>query len=246
MNARTDRVWPLPRQPWVMRMTWSELLFAHWQVEPEKVQSLLPNGVTLDSRDGMAWVGVVPFLMSNIAPRLCPPISGLSRLLELNVRTYVTVGGKPGVWFFSLDAASRVAVRVARLTFNLPYMDAKMAMDQAQHDTIEYQSKRTHRGEPSAEYDASYSAAGEFFEAKPGSLEYWLTARYCLYSANRSGRIFRGEIDHPPWSLAPATYTERINTMGKPFGFKFQGEPHLLYAKPVDVRAWLATTCEDH
>ncbi len=228
-----------------MRMTWSELLFAHWQVEPEKVQALLPDGVTLDSRDGMSWVGVVPFLMSNIAPCLCPPIPGLSRFLELNVRTYVTVGGKPGVWFFSLDAASRVAVRVARLTFNLPYMDAKMAMDRPQHDTIAYQSKRTHRGEPAAEYDASYSAAGEFFKAKPGSLEYWLTARYCLYSANRSGRIFRGEIDHPPWSLAPATYTERTNTMGKPFGFEFQGKPHLLCAKPVDVRAWLATRCED-
>lgn len=95
-------------------------------------------------------------------------------------------------------------------------------------------------------YDASYPAAGEFFEAKPGSREYWLTARYCLYSANRSGRIFRGEIDHPPWSLAPATYTERTNTMGKPFGFEFQGEPHLLYAKSVDVRARLAITCEDH
>ena len=125
-------------------------------------------------------------------------------------------------------------------------MDAKMAMDRPQHDTIAYQSKRTHRGEPAAEYDASYSAAGEFFKAKPGSLEYWLTARYCLYSANRSGRIFRGEIDHPPWSLAPATYTERTNTMGKPFGFEFQGKPHLLCAKPVDVRAWLATRCEDH
>lgn len=113
MENRTDRTWPLPNQPWVMRMTWSELLFAHWPIEPDEVARLLPNGVTLDTRDGKAWVGVVPFLMSNIAPRLCPPIPGLSRFLELNVRTYVTVNSKPGVWFFSLDAASRVAVRVA-------------------------------------------------------------------------------------------------------------------------------------
>jgi hypothetical protein len=206
---------------------------------------LLPAGVTLDTRDGKAWVGVVPFLMSNIAPRLCPPIPGLSRFLELNVRTYVTVGGKPGVWFFSLDAASRVAVRVARATFNLPYMDAKMSISGDALGPIDYKSQRTHRGEKSADYDATYKPAGDFFEAKPGSLEHWLTARYCLYSANRKGRIFRGEIDHSPWSLAPASYDERANTMGEPFGFKFEGEPHLLFAKPVDVRAWIVTKCKD-
>ncbi len=244
MNARTDRTWPLPKQPWVMRMTWSEFLFAHWPIEPEKVAALLPAGVTLDTCDGMAWIGVEPFQMSNIAPRLCPPIPGLSRFLELNVRTYVTVGGKPGVWFFSLDAASGVAVRVARATFNLPYMDAAMSIQRDEDGTVDYRSRRTHRGEPSADYEAKYAVSGDFFEAQPASLEHWLTARYCLYSANRRGCIFRGEIDHPPWSLAPATYAERINTMGSPFGFNFAGEPHLLFAKPVDVRAWLTSRCQ--
>ncbi len=228
-----------------MRMTWSDLLFAHWSVEPDAVASLLPAGVTLDTRDGKAWVGVVPFTMSNVTSRLCPPVPGLSRFLELNVRTYVSVGGKPGVWFFSLDAASRIAVRVARATFNLPYMDAKMSLRQDEGGAVHYQSQRTHRGEPAANYDASYSAVGEFFAAEPGSLEHWLTARYCLYSANRRGRIFRGEIDHPPWSLATAQYTERTNTMGNGFDidFRFEGEPHLLSAKPVDVRAWVVSRC---
>ena len=170
MNARTDRAWPLPKQPWVMRMTWSKLLFAHWQVEPEKIASILPAGLTLDTRD------------------------------------------------------------------------ANMAMCQDEHGTIVYQSKRTHRCEPSAEYEASYTVAGEFFEAQPGSLEHWLTARYCLYSANRSGRIFRGEIDHPPWSLAPAAYTERTNTMGNQIGLEFTGEPHILFAKTVNVRAWIVSS----
>lgn len=243
MNASPDRTWPLPKQPWVMRMTWSDLLFAHWAVEAEKVSSLLPAGVTLDTRNGKAWVGVVPFMMSNVAPRLCPPIPGLSRFLELNVRTYVSVGGKPGVWFFSLDAASRVAVRVARTMFNLPYMDAKMAIDRGECGAIDYKSQRIHRGEPSASYHGTYSAVGDFFAAEPGSLEHWLTARYCLYSADPKGRVFRGEIDHPPWSLATAAYSERINTMGEPFGFVFRGEPHLLLAKSVDVRAWLVTEC---
>lgn len=244
MKDRSDRTWPLPNRPWVMRMTWSELLFAHWSVEPDLVASRLPAGVTLDTREGKAWVGVVPFLMSKVAPRLCPPIPLLSRFLELNVRTYVTVDGKPGVWFFSLDAESRVAVRTARATFNLPYMDATMSMKTQQDGRIEYTSHRTHRGEPAAEYAASYAASGPFKEAETGSLEHWLTARYCLYSASRRGRIYRGEIDHPPWSLAPASYDERINSMGAGLGFQWEGDPHLLVAKPVDVQAWLVSRCD--
>jgi len=226
-----------------MRMTWSELLFAHWPIDPAKVARLLPAGVSLDTRDGKAWVGVVPFLMSNVTPRFCPPIARLSRFLELNVRTYVIIDGKPGVWFFSLDAASRVAVRVARASFNLPYMDAVMSLTPDDSGCVQYQSRRTHRGEPLAEYNATYGANGTYGAAESGSLEHWLTARYCLYSANRKGCLFRGEIDHPPWQLAPATYSERVNTMGKPLGFEWEGEPHLLCAKPIDVQAWVVTKC---
>ncbi len=243
MENRTDRTWPLPRRPWVMQMTWSELLFAHWTIQPELVAKLLPTGVTLDTRDGEAWVGVVPFRMSGVTTRLCPPIPHLSRFLELNVRTYVTVGGKPGVWFFSLDAANRVAVRVARATSNLPYMDATMSMAKQEDGTTAFKSNRVHRGEPPATYNASYSPAGEFQNATPGSLEHWLTARYCLYSANRHGQVYRGEIDHPPWKLAPATYHERANTMGDTLGFRFDEQPHLLMAEPVHVQAWMAAKC---
>ncbi len=108
----SDRTWPLPTVPWVMRMTWSELLFAHWSLEPSAVARWLPRGLELDVRDGRAWVGVVPFLMSDVAPRCLPAVPKLSRFLELNLRTYVTVDGKPGVWFFSLDAENPLAVRV--------------------------------------------------------------------------------------------------------------------------------------
>ncbi len=120
MIEPTDRTWPLPKSPWVMRMIWSELLFAHWPIQPDAVARLLPDGLTLDTRDGQAWIGVVPFLMSSVAPRCCPAVPGLSRFLELNVRTYVIRDGKPGVWFFSLDAENPIAVRLARATFNLP------------------------------------------------------------------------------------------------------------------------------
>jgi hypothetical protein len=165
MSEQSDRTWLLPKYPWVMRMTWSELLFAHWQVEPSCIAALLPPHLELDTRDGKAWIGIVPFLMSNIAPRWCPPLPRLSRFLELNVRTYVKLDGKPGVWFFSLDAENPVAVRVARATFNLPYMDATMAMTKRDAATITYQSNRTHRGEALAALDVCYESCGTPFQA---------------------------------------------------------------------------------
>ncbi|MDZ4850971.1 MAG: DUF2071 domain-containing protein [Pirellulaceae bacterium] len=243
MNASTDRTWPLPTSPWVMRMTWSELLFAHWQVEPKLIAPLLPPSLQLDTREGMAWIGVVPFLMSDIAPRYCPPIPKLSRFLELNVRTYVIHDGKPGVWFFSLDAENPIAVRVARATFNLPYMDATMGLVKDDSQMIAYRSNRTHRGEPIATFEASYQSTGEIFQAQMGTLEHWLTARYCLYSENRKNVLFRGEIDHPPWSLSRASWHVRENSMGSPLGLDLKSEPHLLFAQPITVRAWLATRC---
>ena len=229
-----------------MRMTWSELLFAHWRVEPDLVRKHLPKGLELDTNQGSAWVGVVPFLMSDVAPRGCPAVPGLSKFLELNVRTYVTKDGKPGVWFFSLDAANAIAVRAARATFNLPYMDAEMSLIQSTASpSIQYESRRTHRNEPPANFSGSYKAMREPFHAQPETLEHWLTARYCLYSANRKGDLFRGEIDHPPWTLRNAeTETEiQHNTMGDPFGFDFTATPHLLYAEAIWVQAWWATRC---
>lgn len=243
MTLFNDRTWPLPKHPWVMRMTWSDLLFAHWPVDPNLVTPLLPPHLTLDTRDGSAWIGVVPFLMSNIAPRCCPPIPKLSRFLELNVRTYVVHEGKPGVWFFSLDAENPIAVRVARATFNLPYMDAKMSCVKEPSSMINYRSTRTHRNEPPAILDASYQATGDTFHAQSGTLEHWLTARYCLYSANRKNDLYRGEIDHPPWSLSKAELNVRENSMGSPLGIDFTNAPHLLFAQPITVHAWAATRC---
>jgi uncharacterized protein YqjF (DUF2071 family) len=227
-----------------MRMTWSELLFAHWAVEPDIVAQHLPAGLSLDLRDQRAWVGVVPFLMSGVAPRGCPAMPYLSRFLELNVRTYVVKDGKPGVWFFSLDAANKFAVRVARQTFSLPYMDANMSLEREDSSSINYQSTRTHRGEPAADFTATYRSEGESFEAQKGTLEHWLTARYCLYSADRKGNIYRGEIDHPPWTLSKASCNIEPNTMGESHGFVFDETPHLLYAEPIHVRAWPITRCK--
>ena len=240
----TDRTWALPAFPAVMRMQWLRLLFAHWPMEPAQIAAHLPAGLTLDTFDGHGWVGVVPFEMADVAPRGVPAVPGLSRFPELNVRTYVRKDDKPGVWFFSLDAASRVAVRVARAVFHLPYMDARMSLEQQRPvDPIHYTSLRTHRHEPRAQFRATYAPTGPRFHASPGSLEHWLTARYCLYSRNRQGHLFRGEINHPPWTLRTATCEWQENTMGEPWGFDFDGEAHLLAADPLVVRAWWPTRC---
>lgn len=239
----SDRTWPLPRYPWVMRMTWSDLLFAHWAVDPDAIAAHLPAGLTLDTRDGKAWIGIVPFLMSDVAPRCFPAVPRLSRFLELNVRTYVTCDGKPGVWFFSLDAENPIAVRIARTTFNLPYMDASMSIRRDDQASITYTSHRTHRDEPPADFDATYRAIDEPFLARAGTLEHWLTARYCLYSSDRKGNVYRGEIDHPPWRLSHADCDIRRCEMTALLGISLAGPPHLLYAHPINVKAWPAVRC---
>ena len=221
-----------------MRMTWHDLLFAHWPVEPESINRLLP-GIECDTFEGSAWVGVVPFRMSNVAPRFVPSIPGLSAFPELNVRTYVCLDGKPGVWFFSLDSPNQIANRIARRFFHLPYMDASISLS-SQNGTIAYTSNRYHRNEPEANLEIIYEPSGDTFRAEPGSLEYWLTARYCLYTADKNGKTLRGEIDHPPWKLIPATAEIRSNTMLDWLKIKpIQSAPHLLMAKDISVQAWL-------
>ena len=112
-----------------MRMRWEQLLFAHWPLPPHLLRPLIPQELDLDLRDGEAWLGIVPFTMRDVSPRLLPHIPSIADFHELNVRTYVSYRGKPGVWFFSLDAASRLAVRVARAAFHLPYFDAHMKLE---------------------------------------------------------------------------------------------------------------------
>ncbi len=224
-------------------MNWSELLFMHWPVSVDSMRRLLPPDITLDTYQGQAWIGVVPFLMSKVAPRICPAVTGLSQFLELNVRTYVTHEGKPGVWFFSLDAANRIAVRAARAAFNLPYLDAAMSLSHDPNGAVQYRSSRFHRAAPPADFAASYQPNGSSFFAQPNTLEYWLTARYCLYCIDRRGHLRRGEIDHAPWRLSTADCAVERNTMCDSLELKLTSRPHLLFASPIEVRAWLATRC---
>jgi uncharacterized protein YqjF (DUF2071 family) len=228
------RPWPLSSRSWVIAQTWERLLFAHWRCDPAAVEALLPDGLELELHDGAAWVGVVPFRVEATRLRGLPPLPRVSGFLELNVRTCVTHGGKPGIWFFSLDASSLLAVEAAQLTYRLPYRRARMEL--AERDGwIEYGSERV--SEPERRFRGRYRAQGDFFRAEPGSLEAFLVERYCLYAAGADGALYRAEIHHEPWSLQEAE-AELEDIAVVPPELELEGEPLLHVAARIDTLIW--------
>lgn len=228
-----------PRQrPWVLAMTWRDLLFMHWPVPPALLAPLLPPGVALETLDGAAWLGIVPFTMTAVRPRGLPSVPGVSQFPELNVRTYVRVQGRPGVWFFSLEAGSPLAVSLARRFFHLPYYRARMRAVR-RGDVMTFRSVRTHRGAPPARFSGCYRPL--VGETVKDALTHFLTERYCLYSADGRGRVFRGDISHRPWRLRPAEAALRWppSEMTTPLGVALPPTAPLLhYAEPLRVTAW--------
>ena len=222
-----------------MGMSWRDLLFMHWPVEVDALRPLVPPSLSIDTFDGNAWLGVVPFDMVGVRPHFVPAVPGLSNFPEINLRTYVTAEDRPGVWFFSLDAHNRLAVCLARATFHLPYFDADMSCH-ASDDEVDYRSIRTHKGAPPAEFVARYGPSGRPFESSPGSIESFLTERYCLYSADGRGNVRRGEVHHQLWPLQPAEAEVRTLAMTQQIGMKPpETEPILHFSRRLDVLAWL-------
>ena len=233
------RPWPLPDRPWVMTQTWHDLLFAHWPIDKTQLRAMLPTGLDLDLHQEQAWVGIVPFRMTNVAPRALPVVPWMSAFPELNVRTYVRVHDRPGVYFFSLDAASAVVVGLARLLFNLPYYTASMKVT-ADGPAIRYRSDRKGTASHRPRFVASYRPTGGTFQAQPHSLEYFLTERYCLYTVDKRGQSQRLDIHHRPWALQTATASFESNTMAEANGLALPATPPLLhFAKRQDAVAWL-------
>lgn len=194
------RPWPLPSESWGWQQSWLDLAFLHYRVSSREVRQLLPSEVKLQSFDGSAWVGVVPFRMAGVMRRPPFDIPLLNSFPELNLRTYVTVDGMPGVWFFSLDADSWPIVLGGRFVYNLPYFKANIQLE-AQDDWFEMTSARRRSD---VGFKARYRPIGEPFIAESGSFEAWATERYCLYSQSRRGKISRVEVHHAPWPLQPA------------------------------------------
>jgi uncharacterized protein YqjF (DUF2071 family) len=245
LEQTAHRPWPLPDKPWIMKMTWLDLLFAHWAVDGALLASKVPAPLELDLFDGRAWVGIVPFHMTNVAPRGVPALPWLSAFPELNVRTYVRVGDRPGVYFFSLDAGNPLAVVVARTVFRLPYYSASMRVENT-GGAIRYSSRRTSAKTPPPAFVGSYRPTGPVHAPAPGSLEYFLTERYCLYTVDSRSRVFRLEIHHPPWPLQAAEADITVNTMADAAGIRLPPETPLLhFAKRQDMVAWSMASIAD-
>lgn len=224
-----------------MTQSWHDLLFAHWPVDPLRLRPLVPDRLTLDVFDGRAWVGVVPFHMSNVAARGTPALPWISAFPELNVRTYVSVGDKPGVYFFSLDASNPLAVVAARLVFHLPYYTASMHVHR-DGEVVNYESRRQNgRASAPAVFHARYEPVSPVRTPRIGSLEHFLTERYCLYTVYR-GIARRLEIHHPPWPLQDAVVRIDANTMAAAAGIALPDDgPLLHYSRRQDMVAWRMT-----
>lgn len=197
----------------------------------------IPDAFEIDTFNGEAWIGVVPFYMTDIKVRDLIPMPFMSEFVELNVRTYVVYEEKPGVFFFSLDASSRLAVWGARTFYHLPYFDAEMAVFR-DGDALVYGSRRTHSGAPSATFRSTYAPASDVYRSDAGTLEHWLTERYCLYTTDDDGNVLRGEIHHAQWPLQQATAKILDNRL-MPAGIELpDNDPLLHFSRALKVYIW--------
>jgi uncharacterized protein YqjF (DUF2071 family) len=235
LEETAHRPWAMPTGAWVMTQTWNDLLFAHWPVDAAALRERIPKTFELDLFDGQAWLGVVPFHMTNVAPRFVPALPWVSAFPELNVRTYVRVDDKPGVFFFSLDAGNPVAVGAAKTLLNLPYYSAEMKVGAG--NPIHYSSRRL--SEPHAQLEATYRGLGDRRPPGRGTLEYFLTERYCLYAVDHKFRAYRLDIHHPPWPLESAEAEITVNTMAEAAGIRLPSQAPLLhFSKRQDMVCW--------
>lgn len=225
LAQHAHRPFALPKAPWLVQQQWLDVLFAHWRVAPEVLRRHIPSALTVELMGGAAWLGVVAFAIRGLRARALPGVPTATDFLELNVRTYVNHRGRAGVFFFSLDAASALAVLGARTLFRLPYHRARMRSE-SRNGWIVYESAR--RVRPEVRFHARYRAAGDVFMAAPGSLDHFLTERYCLFTVS-GARVARVDIHHPPWPLQLASAELRENGMALPLGLALGRPPELLH-----------------
>ena len=245
LETTGHRPWPLPSGQWVMTQRWNDLLFAHWPMPSGEIGARLPDGLEPDTFQGRAWVGVVPFSMDMIQMRGLPVIPGARRTPELNLRTYVRDRntGTPGVYFFSLDAANPLAVLVARTFFHLPYFWAQMRVEPHGDREIEFHSRRLVSRKP-VKFSARYRGLGpsrQMLQSRVGTIESFLTERYCLFTKDGAGRLLRADIHHVPWTLEEAEADIEQNDLASHIGLELpRTKPLLHYSRQLAVYIWAA------
>lgn len=236
-NRQKHRPWGIPKKPWTWRQSWCDLLFAHWPVPSAVLRPLVPEPLSIQEYDGTSWIGIVPFRMEGVMHRPFPDLPWISAFPELNVRLYVEYEDKPGVWFLSLDARNPLAVWAARRFFHLPYFKADIELRE-QNEQFYYQSSRQVQS-GSVDFRGTYRAISDPYEAESGSLEHWLTERYCLYAESPDGELYRSEVHHWPWPLQRAEVEIKTNELLDPFGISLPNSPSLLhFASRLDVVIW--------
>jgi len=223
-----------------MSQQWTDLLFLHWEYPVDEIQRTLPLDLKVDTFEGKAYVGIVPFFMQNIRPRFCPIVPGISSFLELNLRTYVRDrSGNPGVWFYSLDANQRLAVAIARRFFHLPYVFADMSAERSSDGTIHYRSRRKENADRSTVCSFEYAAGPSVPEPEPSSLEFFLVERYILFSLSPRG-LMRGKVWHKPYGLCQPKLNAWDANLCQLNGFAqpMRSPDHVLMSPRVDVQVF--------
>jgi uncharacterized protein YqjF (DUF2071 family) len=224
LETTWHRPWPVPRRGWLMGQTWVQLLFAHWRVPYDALRPHVPEPLLLEQFDGSAWLGVTPFVLRGLRLHGLPPLPFLSTFGEVNCRTYVRVGDRPGIWFLSLDASSRLAVEAARRVYRLPYERARITTSPT------FEARRLGNNDVSVR--AMFEPTGPPFEAVPGTLEHFLTERYCLYA---DGGRASAEIHHRPWPLQKADAEIEVSNLAP---VPLDGPPLYHFAARQDVVVW--------
>ncbi|MGG1661069.1 YqjF family protein [Brevibacillus sp. NRS-1366] len=233
---------PFQKPGWIMTQTWEHLLFIHWAVSPEALRGLIPNELEIDTYDGKAWIGILPFLLSGVRIRRMPTVPYTSAFPEINVRTYVKTKQKSGIYFLSLDASNPLITSIAKRWYRLPYFLADMQFATTMN-RIEFESRRLRGNGQSVVFSGSYEPIGLPIHVKKGTLEHWLTERYTLFcQCGRSNQIFYADVYHEPWVLQQTKAQIRENTMTQRLSIPLGEQPDLsFYARGVQSYVWPIT-----
>lgn len=233
------RPWPLPEGPWVQSQRWSNILFAHWPVLAADLRPRVPAPLELDTLEGEAWVGITPFCIRNLRLRGLPPLPLVSTFPEVDVRTYVRLDEKPGVFYFSLDAPNALVAAAAKMFYHMPYVTAEVEAN-TEGDHFHFRSRRERPDAPPVEFEGTYWPDSEVFRAEAGTREEWLIERWALYTVDREGEIDRVEIHRPPWPLQQAQAELRCESLAAANGLTLPGPPPMLHLSTgVESLIWL-------